>query len=135
VVEFLPIGEIKGMKIPGAESEADSLPTRPKFFLNPAPRRCHVSPGHYLNIVIYRACWKPRPVNKAPHDGHEERHRQCQRLIKDLTLEYNKLRQGNITKELLEIAGGQLATINERSNMNKGKIVQIAVRSWMSIFR
>ena len=30
-------------------------------------------------------------------------------LIKDLTLEYNKLRQGNITKELLEIAGGQSA--------------------------
>jgi len=29
-------------------------------------------------------------------------------LIKDLRLEYNKLRQGNITKELLEIAGGQL---------------------------
>ena len=28
-------------------------------------------------------------------------------LIKDLQLEYNKLRQGNITKELLEIAGGQ----------------------------
>ena len=26
----------------------------------------------------------------------------------NLTLEYNKLRQGNITKELLEIAGGQL---------------------------
>jgi F-type H+-transporting ATPase subunit gamma len=29
-------------------------------------------------------------------------------LIKDLTLHYNNLRQGNITKELLEIAGGQL---------------------------
>ena len=28
-------------------------------------------------------------------------------LIKELKLEYNKLRQGNITKELLEIAGGQ----------------------------
>jgi F-type H+-transporting ATPase subunit gamma len=28
-------------------------------------------------------------------------------LIKDLTLEYNKLRQGNITKELLEISGGK----------------------------
>jgi F-type H+-transporting ATPase subunit gamma len=28
-------------------------------------------------------------------------------LIKDLRLEYNKVRQGNITKELLEIAGGQ----------------------------
>ena len=31
----------------------------------------------------------------------------AEQLIKDLTLEYNKLRQGNITKELLEIAGGQ----------------------------
>ena len=29
-------------------------------------------------------------------------------LTDDLTLEFNKLRQGNITKELLEIAGGQL---------------------------
>jgi F-type H+-transporting ATPase subunit gamma len=29
-------------------------------------------------------------------------------LISDLTLEYNNLRQGNITKELLEIQGGQL---------------------------
>jgi len=28
-------------------------------------------------------------------------------LIRDLTLEYNRIRQGNITKELLEIAGGQ----------------------------
>jgi len=28
-------------------------------------------------------------------------------LIKELTLAYNKLRQGHITQELLEIAGGQ----------------------------
>jgi F-type H+-transporting ATPase subunit gamma len=30
-------------------------------------------------------------------------------LIKDLTLEYNKLRQANITKELLEITTAQMA--------------------------
>jgi F-type H+-transporting ATPase subunit gamma len=30
-------------------------------------------------------------------------------LIKDLTLQYNKLRQSNITKELLEIATAQMA--------------------------
>jgi F-type H+-transporting ATPase subunit gamma len=30
-------------------------------------------------------------------------------LINDLSLEYNKLRQGKITTELLEIVGGQLA--------------------------
>ena len=28
-------------------------------------------------------------------------------MIRDLTLAYNKLRQGQITQELLEIAGGQ----------------------------
>ena len=32
-----------------------------------------------------------------------------QQLIKDLTLEYNKLRQANITKELLEITTAQMA--------------------------
>jgi F-type H+-transporting ATPase subunit gamma len=31
------------------------------------------------------------------------------KLIKDLTLEYNKLRQGNITNELLEIATAAMA--------------------------
>jgi F-type H+-transporting ATPase subunit gamma len=30
-------------------------------------------------------------------------------MIEELTLEYNKLRQGHITQELLEIAGGQSA--------------------------
>ena len=33
----------------------------------------------------------------------------AQQIIKDLTLEYNKLRQSNITKELLEIATAQMA--------------------------
>jgi F-type H+-transporting ATPase subunit gamma len=33
----------------------------------------------------------------------------AQQLVKDLTLEYNKIRQSNITKELLEIATAQMA--------------------------
>lgn len=33
----------------------------------------------------------------------------AQQLVKDLTLEYNKMRQANITKELLEIATAQMA--------------------------
>jgi F-type H+-transporting ATPase subunit gamma len=33
----------------------------------------------------------------------------AQQLIKDLTLEYNKLRQANITKELLEISSAAMA--------------------------
>ena len=33
----------------------------------------------------------------------------AKQLIKDLTLEYNKLRQANITKEVSEIASGAAA--------------------------
>ena len=33
----------------------------------------------------------------------------AEQMIKDLTLEYNKLRQANITKELLEITTAQMA--------------------------
>jgi F0F1-type ATP synthase gamma subunit len=35
------------------------------------------------------------------------RRQRLRSAIRDLTLAYNKLRQGNITQELLEIAGGQ----------------------------
>jgi F-type H+-transporting ATPase subunit gamma len=33
----------------------------------------------------------------------------AQQLVKQLTLEYNKLRQANITKELLEISSAAMA--------------------------
>ena len=33
----------------------------------------------------------------------------AKQLIKDLTLEYNKMRQANITKELLEISSAAMA--------------------------
>ena len=54
-------------------------------------------------------------------------------LVKHLTLEYNKLRQANITKELLEIASAAMASdkplprpfTNLSKRMNKGKIVQV----------
>ena len=40
VFEFLPVGEIKGCKIPGAESEAESPPIRASTCLSPTRRRC-----------------------------------------------------------------------------------------------
>ena len=33
----------------------------------------------------------------------------AKQLVKDLTLEYNKMRQASITKELLEISSAQMA--------------------------
>ena len=64
--------------------------------------------GHYLNIYIYYVLLNAKASEQSARmvsmknatDSAED-------LIEALTLEYNKLRQGNITKELLEIAGGQ----------------------------
>jgi F-type H+-transporting ATPase subunit gamma len=109
-VEFLPIGAIKGIEIPGAESEADLAADTTEFLFEPNPEAVlSYLFGGYLNIIIYRALLEARASEqsarmvamKAATDNAAE-------LIEDLTLEYNKLRQGNITNELLEIAGGQL---------------------------
>jgi F-type H+-transporting ATPase subunit gamma len=62
----------------------------------------------YLNIYVYFTLLNAKASEQSARmvsmknatDSAED-------LIKDLKLEYNKLRQGNITRELLEIAGGQ----------------------------
>jgi F-type H+-transporting ATPase subunit gamma len=110
VVEYLPIGEIKGLKIPGAESEADlAAGAGEVLFEFSAEGVLDYLFGHYLNIFIYLVMLEAKAsehsarmvaMKSATDNGAD--------LIKHLTLEYNNLRQGNITKELLEIAGGQL---------------------------
>src|SRR5258706_2795051 len=110
VVEFLPIGQIKGMKIPGAESEADLASDTTEILFEPGPEEVLTFLlGHYLNIVIYRALLEAKASEQSARMmAMKSATDNASGLIKDLTLEYNKLRQGNITKELLEIAGGQL---------------------------
>ena len=110
VVEFLPIGQIKGMKIPGAESEADLAADTTEILFEPGPEEVLTFLlGHYLNIVMYRALLEAKASEQSARMmAMKSATDNASGLIKDLTLEYNKLRQGNITKELLEIAGGQL---------------------------
>ena len=36
-IEFLPVGEIKGLKIPGAESEAELAADTTEFLFEPSP--------------------------------------------------------------------------------------------------
>jgi F-type H+-transporting ATPase subunit gamma len=110
VVEFLPIGEIKGLKIPGAESEPDpGADARQFLFELSAASVLEYLFGHYLNIYIYQVMLEAKASEQSARmvamKGATDN---GTRLIKDLTLHYNNLRQGNITKELLEIAGGQL---------------------------
>lgn len=110
VVEFLPIGEIKGLKIPGAESEPDPAADARQFLFElSAASVLEYLFGHYLNIYIYRVLLEAKASEQSARmvamKGASDN---ATHLIKDLTLHYNNLRQGNITKELLEIAGGQL---------------------------
>ncbi len=110
VVEYLPIGEIKGLKIPGAESEAElAADARQFLFELSAAAVLEYLFGHYLNIYIYRVLLEAKASEQSARmvamKGASDN---ATHLIKDLTLHYNNLRQGNITKELLEIAGGQL---------------------------
>jgi len=109
-VEFLPIGEIKGMHITGAESEEDSARDTEEILFEPSPEAVlSYLFGHYLNIFVYRALLEAKASEQsARRVAMTSATDSATTLIKDLTLEYNKLRQGNITKELLEIAGGQL---------------------------
>ena len=108
-LEFLPVGEIKGLKIPGAEAE-EKLPadTRESIF-EPSPEAVLAYLlSHYLNIYIYQVLLNAKASEQSARMvSMKNATDNADGLIKHLTLEYNNLRQGNITRELLEIAGGQ----------------------------
>jgi F-type H+-transporting ATPase subunit gamma len=110
IVEFLPIGEIKSVRILGAESEVSLVSDSTEVLFEPSPKSVLTYLfGHYLNIVVYRALLEAKASEQSARMvAMTAATDSATALIKDLTLEYNKLRQGNITKELLEIAGGQL---------------------------
>ena len=109
-IEFLPIGEIKGLKIPGMESEAELASDTTEVLFEPGPEAVlSFLLGVYLNVVVYRVLLEAKASEQSARMvGMKNATDSANGLIHDLTLEYNKLRQGNITKELLEIAGGQL---------------------------
>jgi F-type H+-transporting ATPase subunit gamma len=109
VVEFLPIGEIKGLKIPGAESDADlAADATEVLFEFSAGGVLGYLFGHYLNIFIYHVMLEAKASEQSARMvAMQNATDNASDLIKDLSLHYNNLRQGNITRELLEIAGGQ----------------------------
>ena len=107
-VEFLPVGEIKGIEIPGAEPEEETGPPKEILFEPNAESFLSYLLGHYLNIYIYQVLLNAKASEQSARMvSMKNATDNAEGLIQDLTLEYNKLRQGNITKELLEIAGGQ----------------------------
>src|SRR5262245_60382047 len=65
---------------------------------------------HFINFAVYRALLEAKASeHSARMVAMKNATDNANQLIKDLTLEYNKLRQANITKELLEITTAQMA--------------------------
>jgi F-type H+-transporting ATPase subunit gamma len=109
VLPYLPVGEITGLKVPGMDvpvwpdDEAETL------FEPDAASVLGYLLGHYLNISLYFMLLNAKASeHSARMVSMKNATDSADELMRALTLEYNRLRQGNITKELLEIAGGQI---------------------------
>lgn len=108
-LEYLPVGAITGLKIPGVESEEAPAAGPGDVLFEPSPGTVlGYLLGHYLNIYVYYVLLNAKASEQSARMvSMKNATDSAESLIKTLTLEYNKLRQGTITQELLEIAGGQ----------------------------
>ena len=107
-MEYLPVGEIKGVKVPGVEA-IDHQADTDEIVFEPGPEAVlnyllSTYLNVYLAIVLLSAKASEQSARMVSMKNATD---SAGDLIKALKLEYNKLRQGNITRELLEIAGGQ----------------------------
>jgi F-type H+-transporting ATPase subunit gamma len=110
---LLPIGEIKGVQAGMQDDKLDSElhVSGLEFQFEPAAAQVlgELLP-HYLNFQIFQLLLEAKASEHSSRMvAMKNATDNAKQLIKDLTLEYNKLRQANITKELLEITTAQMA--------------------------
>ena len=110
---LLPVGEIRGVQAGGGEQTRDDklLNGPTEFLFEPsAARVLGALLPHTLNFEVYQILLEAKASeHSARMVAMKNATDNAKQLIKDLTLEYNKLRQANITKELLEIASAAMA--------------------------
>jgi F-type H+-transporting ATPase subunit gamma len=106
--EYLPVGTITDMRIPDVVKKAIAEDTEEAQF-EPGPEAVLAYLlGIYLNVYLFYVLLNAKASEQSARMvSMKSATDSAESLIDGLTLEYNKLRQGNITKELLEIAGGQ----------------------------
>jgi F-type H+-transporting ATPase subunit gamma len=115
LLPLLPIGRIRpvsvGIAAPQGELEAGGGQRLDTFDFEPdEPRVLGALLPHSLNFQVHQILLEARASeHSARMVAMKNATDNAKQLIKDLTLEYNKLRQSNITKELLEIATAQMA--------------------------
>jgi F-type H+-transporting ATPase subunit gamma len=112
-IEYLPVGEIKGMKFEGIAPEEELSGNPTEFLFEPSAEAVlGYLLSQYLNMYIHQVLLQAKASEQSARMvAMKNATDNANNLIQDLKLEYNKLRQGNITKELLEIVGGQLAEV------------------------
>jgi F-type H+-transporting ATPase subunit gamma len=113
-VSFLPVGKIQAVtagvnapqpELPSAGVRTDSFEFEPdeKSVLG------ELLP-HSLNFQMHQILLEAKASEQSARMvAMKNATDNAKQIIKDLTLEYNKLRQANITKELLEITTAQMA--------------------------
>ena len=111
--QLLPIGEINGVEASvngdneGQELEASGL----EFLFEPDAGEVLSSLlPHYLNYQVFQILLDSKASEHSSRMvAMKNATDNANQLIKDLTLEYNKIRQASITSELLEITTAQMA--------------------------
>ena len=96
---------------PALEEEQPQLGGTQEFLFEPDPEQVlgELLP-HSLNFQVYQILLEAKASeHSARMVAMKNATDNAMQLIKDLTLEYNKLRQANITKELLEISSAAMA--------------------------
>lgn len=111
--EFLPLGEVKAVDtdVSGHSSARDLQAASFEYLFEPAPAEVFSSLlPHYLNFQMYQFLLEAKASeHSARMVAMKNATDNAKQLIKDLTLEYNKMRQASITKELLEISSAAMA--------------------------
>ena len=98
-----------GLNQPKAES-AETVSTEIYEFESDERKRRQALLPHSLNFQMHQILLEAKASEQSARMvAMKNATDNAKQIIKDLTLEYNKLRQANITKELLEITTAQMA--------------------------
>jgi F-type H+-transporting ATPase subunit gamma len=110
VVPFLPVSEVKGVGKTVHEDEKLTKGTTEFLFEPGVQQVLEALLPHYLNYRVYQILLEAKASEHSSRMvAMKNATDNAKQILKDLTLEYNKLRQANITKELLEITSAAMA--------------------------
>jgi F-type H+-transporting ATPase subunit gamma len=107
--QLLPVGKTAGVGDKGEPVPLEA-PNREYLFEPGAAQVLGSMLPHYVNYQVYQFLLEAKASeHSARMVAMKNATDNAKQIIKDLTLEYNKLRQANITKELLEITSAAMA--------------------------